>query len=158
MPTANYHIQKRDRFKDTADYLAHMNNAFSYDSTVQDYFYSAVHEAERFLAGLNRDSRSHSQREKYVTNYMILTQSRIATRAQFSRNPDHPSDRLFDRDSEFCYMELVALRLDVVYGNNILGQIRNANHRDVQRANHLLQRFFRAMSRHERNLRRRGII
>ena len=89
---------------------------------------------------------------------MIQAGGIIVSRAQFSRNPQHPSDRLFDRESEFCYAGLVALRLGVVYGHEILGQLRHANRRDVRRANHILTRFFNALVRHEQNLRRRGII
>ena len=158
MPNETYHIEKRDRFGHTAVFLARLDNIFSYDSTVQDFFYSAVHEAERFLARLNRHSRGHNQRENYVTNYMIQARGRIVRRDQFNRNPQYPSDRLFDRESEFCYMELVARRLDLVYGSEILGQLRHATRRDVQRANHLLYRFFSAINRHEQNLRHRGII
>ena len=158
MPNAPYHIQKRDRFRDTADFLVQSNNAFSYDSVVQDFFYSAVHEAERFLAGLNRNSRSHRQRANYITNYMIQARRTIIRRDNFVRNPRHSADRLFDRNSEFSYMQLVALRLDLVYGNTILGQTRHATQRDVQRANHLLRRFFNALNRHETHLRQRGII
>lgn len=158
MPDENYHIEKRNRFRDAARFLATTNRVFSYEPSVQDCFYSAVHEAERFLARSNRHSRGHSQRESQITNYMIEAGGVIVSRAQFSRNPQYPSDRLFDRKSEFYYMELVALRLGLVYGQEILGRLRHANRRDVQRANHILDRFFNALVRHEQSLRQRGII
>ena len=158
MPNEVYHIEKRDRFKAAAAFLANTKRVFSYEPSIQDCFYSAMHEAERFLAQLNRHSRSHRQREDRITNYMVKTGGAIVSRAQFSQNPQYPSERLFDRDSEFCYMGLVALRLDLIYGQEILGRLRHANRRDVQRANHILARFLNAMNRHERNLRRRGII
>ena len=158
MPDESYHIEKRNRFRDAAAFLATSNRVFSYDPSVQDCFYSAVHEAERFLARLNRHCRGHSQRENYITNYMIQAGGVTVNRAQFSRNPQHPSDRLFDRESEFCYMELVALRLDLVYGQEILGGLRHASQRDVRRADHVLTRFFRALARHEQNLRQRKIV
>jgi hypothetical protein len=55
-------------------------------------------------------------------------------------------------------MELVKLRLDLVYGKEILGRLRHANQRDTQRASHLLIRFSNALVRHENDLRRRGIV
>ena len=158
MPDENYHIEKRNRFRDAARFLATTNRVFSYEPSVQDCFYSAVHESERFLARLNRHSRGHGQRESQITNYMIQAGGTVVSRDQFSRNPRYPSDRLFDRMSEFCYMELVALRLGLVYGQAILGRLRHANRRDVQRANHLLALFLNALNRHEQSLRQRGII
>lgn len=158
MPEENYHLEKRNRFRDAADFLASSSRVFSYDPSVQDYFYSTMHEAESYLARLGIHSRNHSQRENFVTNYMVQSQGTIVSRAQFIRNPRHPSDRLFDRDSEFFYMELLTLRLDIVYGSEIPERLRHANRRDVQRAHHLRIRFLNAINRHERNLRNRGII
>lgn len=158
LPDENYHTEKRNRFGDAADFLARSNRIFSHDPSVQDYFYSAMHEAESFLARLGIHSRNHNQRENFVTNYMVQSLGTVVSRAQFSRNPRHPADRLFDNDSEFYYMQLLSLRLDVVYGNEILGRLRHANRRDVQRARELRVRFLNSISRHEQNLRHRGII
>lgn len=158
LPSADYHIEKRNRFRDAAAFLATSNRVFSYDPSVQDCFYSAVHEAERFLAQLGRHSRGHGQRENYITNYMVQARGSIRSRAEFSRNPQHPSDRLFDRRSEFYYMELTKLRLDLVYGREILGPLRHASRRDRSRANHILTQFLTVLAGHERILRRRGMI
>lgn len=158
MPDEIYHIEKRDRFRNSADYLEASNRVFSYDPTVQDYFYSAMHEAERFLARLGLHSRSHGQRENFVTNYMIQTRGKIVNRAQFSKNPRQPSEPLFDGASEGNYMLLCTLRLNLVYGNDKLGQLRHANQRDVRRAKQYLIGLLSALNRHEQNLRHRGII
>lgn len=93
-----------------------------------------------------------------MKDYMIHVRRVVVTRAQFRRRPQHPSNRLFDRDSEFCYMTLAKLRLDLVYGKELLGPLRHANRRDVQRANQLRTRFLSAITRHEGTLRRKGII
>jgi hypothetical protein len=158
LPDQAYHIEKRDKFRNTAAMLENSAQPFTYDPTVQDYFYSMMHDAERFLAVIGIHSSSHRNREQRITNFMIEQRRRIVDRATYSRHPIQPSDRLFDRASESLYMELLGLRLDVVYGNHLLGPLRHASSRDVQRARILYQRFINSIARHERSLQRRRII
>jgi hypothetical protein len=117
-----------------------------------------MHESESYLARLGVHSRNHSQRENFITNYMVLPHGTIVNRAQFCRNPQYPSDRLFDHVSKFYYMELSSLRRDIVYGSKIPERLRHANRRDVQRARSFRIRFLTAINSHEQNLRHRGII
>lgn len=54
MPTDDqYHITKRNRFREVAEHLYNNPidnpNDCSCDANVQDYFYAMIHEAERFF-------------------------------------------------------------------------------------------------------------
>ena len=74
MPNHQYHAEKRNRFRDTADFL--FNNQIpnaknsSCDSNVQDYFYTTVHEAERFLDEFfDYHSNGHGRREALMDHW-----------------------------------------------------------------------------------------
>jgi hypothetical protein len=157
MPNPGYHEEKRDRFQDTAIQLENAGNIHSNDANVQDYFYAAMHEAERYLGILGRHSRTHNHRNNIITNFMVYA-GRLMRRDRFRRNPGYPSDRVFDNNSEAAFMALAALRLNLVYGNTDLGPLQHADQRDVQRARALFMRFMNSIIRHEHNLRARGII
>jgi hypothetical protein len=153
MPSEQYHTEKRDKFRDTAEYLRNNNELFTYDSNVQDFFYAMIHESERYLATYGKGSRSHKSRDKIVTNNLIHN-GKLIEKHQARRNPNLNAFPVLDVNSEAHYMALTSLRMQLVYGDDNYGPIRHANQRDVDRARELWLRYRRSLQQHEANTKR----
>jgi len=158
---ATYHETKRDRFRDTAEFLRNSPLGFCFDPNVQDYFYAVVHETERFFwVGFGLDSGGHGSREAKMDNWLVIRTGRIMRRSKYQRNQARYGEArpLLDSYSRFCYMTLNSLREDLVYGETHIGSVRHANSNDVAWARRLFMNFIRSLARHEANLRRDGFI
>ena len=160
MPDKDYHQRKSDNFRNTSEFLRGSHQNFTSDANVQDFFYAAVHDAERFLTLFNMHSRSHAHRERIITNYMAAIGSVLVRISDYYRNRARygVANKAFDVRAEFCYMTLSALRKDMVYGERYTGPLRHTSPREVERARNLFLCFAGSLARHERNLRRLRII
>jgi len=167
MPDSNFHIRKRKKFRDSGDYLRLAGPKNSTDAAVQDYFYSALHEIERFLSQFGVDSYNHRNRNNILVNQRII---QVRNRTVIG-HPDHQRrnlqmTRTVENMTEFCYLSLYAMRQLKSYGSfprnvQIPGQLgRNlfANIGDVNAAYTLLIRLLGSIARYEHVLRRRGFL
>lgn len=167
MPDASYHKKKRDRFKTTADFLrANSNTNVSLcDANVQDFFYAMVHEAEKYLKEVfDFDSEGHGSREARISNWTVVRSSnptsRMIRKSKYHQNPHRYRLTLpvFDRRTKNYYLWLRNLRMDLVYGETIIGLRRHANSGHVDTARGIYQNFCKSLAGHIRNLHRNRLI
>ena len=165
MPDEIYHTDKRERFRKTALMLMRTNANFSFDANAQDFFYAMMHEAERFFReAFNFDSKTHGRREARIHDWLVRGHTNPANRmirkSTYHRNPSSYGVVLpvFDTRTRYYYMTLKELRADLVYGETNIGLERHASQHDVKWARRLYLNFCRALSGHESNLRRNGLI
>ena len=165
MPNHQYHAEKRNRFRDTADFL--FNNQIpnaknsSCDSNVQDYFYTTVHEAERFLDEFfDYHSNGHGRREALMDHWRATGNRQITNETTLRRNSRsfNSTEELFNTRTFFFYASLNALREALVYGDEQYGPLRHAERHDVEIAKRYALGFIQSLQRHEAYLHRNGII
>ena len=72
MPNHNFHIQKRDGFRDSGEHLQQQDPANSADAVVQDFFYVALHDVKRFLSLFGIHSRNHRRRKQVIADERII--------------------------------------------------------------------------------------
>lgn len=167
MPDANYHEEKRDRFRTTGNFLRtnSQTNVSLCDANVQDFFYAMVHETERyFKEAFDFDSKGHGSREAKISNWTVVRSSnprnRMTRKANYHRNPHQYGNTLpvLDRHSRNYYMWLRNLRMDLVYGETNIGLRRHANFGHVNTARQIYLNFCSSLAGHVHNLRRNGLI
>lgn len=177
MPDETFHIQKRDRFRKTAEQLRTAGSPDSADANVQDYFYAALHDLDRFiyrLASVNGLSQSyrhggtHRHREGLLFKKKIIIHRgrlRINDPSHFRRRRIQTCD-VIEHSTELYYYNLKAMRQLKVYGELPrsvpvpiwVGGSGFADALDVGTARQLFLDLVRSLRRRESYFHRRGFL
>jgi len=167
MPDTTFHIQKRDRFRNTAEYLRVYPTVGSDDAAVQDYFYAAMHDIERFLSLFRVDGGNHLNRKRLIIDCKIVqSHGRVTVKDPSRLRMVAQVERTVDNVTELCFFSLYAMRQLKVYGTlprnmpipPTVGGSRFANALDVSAARMLFLKMGRSLVRHESRLRNRGLL
>lgn len=167
MPDQAFHIQKRNGFRNSGEHLRLHGPPDSPDAAVQDFFYAALHDVERFLSLFAVDSGNHRRRKELIVDQKIFERHGrvfIGDPSRYRRVTQ--VERTVERAAELCYLSLYAMRQLKAYGSlprnmtipATVGGRRFANALDINTARRLFFNLARSLTRHENNLRRRGLL
>lgn len=167
MPDQIFHTQKRDGFRNSGRYLQQHGPPDSADAAVQDFFYSAMHDVERFLSLFGQHANHRRRKDLILNEQIIKRRNRV-----FIGSPVRPRRRgemrenVLDSTTEMCYFALFAMRQLKAYGSlptnvpipSTVGGRRFADAIDVNDAWNFFITLRRSLTGHENNLHRKRIL
>lgn len=170
MPDQDFHIRKTNRFRDSAEYLFSNGPPDSADAAVQDFFYAAMHNVERFLSLFGYHTNHRLRKELIIKRRIVLRGNRVSIVDPARLRPRtlvrSRIEKTVDSATEGFYFMLFAMRQLKTYGNlprnipiaHAVGGDRFADSLDVATARGLFLRLSRNLGIHESNLRRAGFL
>lgn len=166
MPSENFHRLKRDGFRNSGEHLYLHGPADSADSAVQDFFYAALHEVDRFLSLFGYHGGNHRGRYTKIANEKIIQRRGRTIIGDPSHYRNAHVESTVPSSAELYYLTLNAMRHLKAYGSlptNVpipptVGGALFANILEVSTARDAFLRLGNILARHERDLRRRNIL
>ena len=170
MPDQNFHTKKTGRFRNSGEHLRLNGPSDSADAAVQDFFYAAMHDLERFLSLFGYHANHRLRRELIINRKIIQRGNRVYIANPAKLRPRTLSrsriEMTLDSASEGFYFMLFAMRQLKTYGNlprnipiaHAVGGDRFADSLDVNTARGLFLQLSRSLRIHENNLRRAGFL
>lgn len=167
MPDQAFHVRKRDGFSNSGNHLQLNGPPDSGDAAVQDFFYAALHEVERFLSLFGAHSGHHRRRKELIIDQKIIKRrGRVFIGYPSDYRTVTQVERTVENVAEVSYLSLYAMRQLKVYGSlpggrsipRAVGGRRFANALDINTARRWFQNLAGSLARHEHSLGRRGLL